>query len=88
MNTDLEVRVLWEVGRNDPSEPQGDDREGVAERSGVARPAGRRTGIGYEAERLRASGQTTAKLSRSRRRSVEPALVQVTVGGLTWGDLA
>jgi len=34
MNIDLEVEVLWEVGRNDPSEPQGDVREEVAERSG------------------------------------------------------
>ena len=28
MNIDLEVEVLWGVGRNDPSEPQGTDREG------------------------------------------------------------
>lgn len=34
MNIDLEVQVLWEVGRNDPSEPQGADREGSAESSG------------------------------------------------------
>ena len=34
MNIDLEVGVLWEVGRNDPSEPQGEPREGVAESSG------------------------------------------------------
>jgi len=34
MIIDLEVEVLWEVGRNDPSEPQGADREGSAERSG------------------------------------------------------
>ena len=34
MIIDLEVKVLWEVGRNDPSEPQGDDREGIAESSG------------------------------------------------------
>ena len=82
MNTDLEVKVLWEVGRNDPSEPQSDDREGVAERSGVARPAGRRTEIGYEAERFRASGHMTAKLSRPRSRSVNPALVQGQSVGL------
>src|SRR5687768_15759486 len=46
MSIDLEVEVLWEVGRNDPSEPQGDDREGVAESSGAARPVGRRTETG------------------------------------------
>ena len=34
MIIDLEVEVLWEVGRNDPSEPQGADREGSAESSG------------------------------------------------------
>jgi len=34
MNIDLEVQILWDVGRNDPSEPQGTNCEGVAERSG------------------------------------------------------
>ena len=34
MIIDLEVKVLWEVGRDDPSEPQGEDRERIAERSG------------------------------------------------------
>ena len=34
MTIDSEVKVLWEVGRNDPSEPQGDDRERLAESSG------------------------------------------------------
>jgi hypothetical protein len=76
MNTDLEVKVLWGVGRNDPSEPQGEDREGFAERSGVARPAGRRTETGYQAKWLRASGPMTAKLSRPRGHGVNPALVQ------------
>jgi hypothetical protein len=76
MNTDLEVEVLWGVGRNDPSEPQGGHREGIAERSEGARPAGRRTGTGYQAGRLRASGPMTAKLSRPRSRFVDPALVQ------------
>ena len=68
MNIDLEVKVLWEVGRDDPSEPQGADREGSTERSGVARPVGRRTETGYEAGRIRASGHVTAKLSRPKRR--------------------
>jgi len=31
---DLEVKVLRGVGRNDPSELQGDNRESVAERRG------------------------------------------------------
>jgi len=34
MNIDQEVEVLWGVGRNDPSEPPGEDRERVAESSG------------------------------------------------------
>ena len=34
MITDSEVKVLWGVGRDDPSEPQGEDREKVAESSG------------------------------------------------------
>jgi hypothetical protein len=34
MTIDLEMEVLWGVGRNDPSEQQGEDRERIAERSG------------------------------------------------------
>jgi hypothetical protein len=34
MNGDLEVKVLRGVGRSDPSEPQGCERERTAERSG------------------------------------------------------
>ena len=34
MTIDLEVRVLSEADRSDRSEPQGDDRERVAESSG------------------------------------------------------
>jgi hypothetical protein len=34
MTIDLEVKVLWGVGRSNPSEPQCDNREGVVERSG------------------------------------------------------
>jgi hypothetical protein len=53
MTLDLEVKVLWEVDRNDPSQPQGDDREGVAESSGardlrgdVQKPDRRREDLG------------------------------------------
>jgi len=35
MGIDEEVEVLQGVGRNDLSEPQGDDRERVAERSPI-----------------------------------------------------
>ena len=65
MNIDLEVKVLWGVDRNDPSEPQGDDRERIAERSGERdlrgdeqKPDRRR---GEKGERA-----STAKLSRPR----------------------
>jgi len=34
MNTNLEVKVLWGVDRSDLSEPQGEKRERLAERSG------------------------------------------------------
>jgi hypothetical protein len=34
MDGDVGVRVPWGVGRNDPSEPPGRDREGTAESSG------------------------------------------------------
>jgi hypothetical protein len=34
MGIDLEVEVLWGVGRNNPSEPQGEERERIAESSG------------------------------------------------------
>jgi len=88
MGTDLEVKVLWEVDRNDPSEPQSDERERVAERSGVARPAGQRTEIGYEAWPTRASGHKTAKLSRSRVRLRRSGARAGTVSVITWGDLA
>ncbi len=40
MTCDLEVQVLWELDRGDPSEPQGDDREGLAESSGERDPQG------------------------------------------------
>jgi hypothetical protein len=83
MNIDLEVEVLWGVGRNDPSEPQGGNRERLAERSGVAGPAGRRTETGYEAGLTRASGPLTAKLLRPRGSLVDPALVQGQSMGLS-----
>ncbi len=68
MGDGLEVGVLRGVGRSDSSEPQGADREGSAERSGVANPTSRRTETGSEAVPSRASGPQTAKLSRPRLR--------------------
>jgi len=88
MAIDWEVQVLWEVGRNDPSEPQGENRERLAESSGVTRPVGRRTETGYEAGWIRANGQLTVKLSATKRSSVNPALVQGQPMSLTWGGLA
>jgi hypothetical protein len=46
MDDGPEVKVLSELGRRDRSEPQGADREGSAERSGVANPSSRRTETG------------------------------------------
>src|SRR5690606_14958618 len=46
MGNGPEVKVLPELGRRDRSEPQGADREGSAERSGVANPSSRRTETG------------------------------------------
>jgi hypothetical protein len=76
MNTDLEVEVLWEVGRSDPSEPQGVNRERHAERSGERDPWGDEQKPDRRRDGIRASGQMTAKLSRPSRRFVDPALVQ------------
>jgi hypothetical protein len=75
MVTDLEVRVLREPGRGDPSEAQGADREVEAEGS-VERSRGltnrNRMGGGHG----RASGHATAKLSRPGAVSVNPAVVR------------
>lgn len=87
MNIDLEVEVLWGVGRNDPSEPQGADREGSAEGSGERDLWGDVQEPDMRQGEIRASGPLTAKLSRPRKRFVDPALVQGQPMILTWGDL-
>ena len=63
-------------------------REGLAKRSGVTRPVGRRTETGSEAGDTRVSGQLTATLLRSTGAHVNPALVQGQPTSLTRGDLA
>jgi hypothetical protein len=68
MGSGQEVKVLPELGRRDRSDPQGADREGSAERSGVANPSSRRTETGYEAMPSRASVHVNAKLSRPKLR--------------------
>ncbi len=88
MNSSQEVKVLPELGRRDRSEPQGADREGSAERSGVANPSSRRTETGYEALPSRVSGQVTAKLSRPRLRRRRSGGCAGKAAVLTWGDLA
>jgi len=65
MNCDLEVKVLSELDRRDRSEPQGDRPWGRRWKKRLARLAGWRTATGSEAGPSRASGQATAKLSRS-----------------------
>ena len=77
MGIGQKVQVLWGVDRDDPSETLGVNRERRAERSEVARPVGRRAGIGYEAVQLKVSVQMGAKLLRSRSCVLKnPALVQ------------
>ena len=75
MVTDLEVRVLREPGRGDPSEAQGVDREVGAERS-VERIRGLTNRNRIRGVHGRASGHVTAKLSRPRAVSVNPAVVR------------
>jgi hypothetical protein len=88
MGDGLGVEVPRGVGRSDSSEPQGADREGSTERSGVANPTSRRTEIGYEAVPSRASGHVTAKLSRPKLRCCKSGGCSGKVVVLTWGDLA
>jgi hypothetical protein len=90
-----EVRVLPERGRRDRSEPQGADREGSTERSGVANPSSRRTETGSEAlpSRVRAGDREALTTRAERRRSGGCAgkaivLTPDQVRGRLWGDLA
>ena len=57
MDDGLEVKVLWGVGRDDPSRPQGADREGSAEGSGERirgpRDTNRIAGSAEQGERAR-----------------------------------
>jgi hypothetical protein len=76
MNIDLEVKVLWRVGRNNPSEPQGEDRERIAESSGERdlrgdeqKPDRRRSESGR-------AGKQPRSPMRPRKHSVDRALVQ------------
>lgn len=87
MNTDLEVKVLWEVGRNDPSEPQGADREIRAERAGSETcGATYRNWIRGGADQgERAMDREALATKETFRKSGARA---GTLGGLTWGDLA
>jgi len=75
MVTDVEVKVLWEPGRRDPSEVQGVHREVEAERS-----TERICGLTYRNRiggvRGRASVHVTAKLLRPFPASVNPAVAQ------------
>jgi len=76
MARDLEVKVLC------ASRPRRAlaKRKGVIERWGPeeawSKAASRRTGIGYKAWWLRASGQKTAKLYRPKSHGVDPAAVR------------
>src|SRR5688500_4684339 len=87
MTLDLEVQVLWGVDRSDPSQPQGEKRERLAESSGARDLRGDEQKSDMRRTGLRVSGPETATPSRSRRPDVDPALVQGQPRRLTWGDL-
>jgi hypothetical protein len=88
MGTDLEVKVLWEVDRNDRSEAQGDERERVAERSverdlrGDEQKSDMRRGRqGRAGKKPQSSRDQRVRLRKSGARAG-------TVSVITWGDLA
>ena len=88
MTRDQEVKVLC------ASRP----RRALAKRKGVivrwgpkealSKVASRRTGTGYKAWWLGASGHEDAKLYRPKGHCVDPAVVRRRSRSLTWGDLA
>jgi hypothetical protein len=93
MNRDVEVRVLWEPGRRDPSEPQGEGagasrtgREAGAERSGERNRGSmnknRIRGDGVQGERAH---DREALATKGRRRKSGDRAAKAMV--LTWGDL-
>ncbi len=95
MTIDLEVKVLWGVGRNDPSEPQGADREGSAESSGerdlrgdVQKPDRRRRHSGRAGREPRSSrDQRVTRKSGARAGTVDESYLgrsHLTAERRTW----
>jgi len=67
MGDDLGVRVPRGVGRNDPSEPQGGDREGTAESGGERARESRDTNrIGGTAEQGERAANREALTTKAR----------------------
>src|SRR6266545_5399072 len=85
---DEEVKVLWGTRSQGPRA----NRKALTAREALKEAgnetASRRIETGYEAAPTRASGQLTAKLSRPKEGTVDPAVVRGTSRTLTWGDLA
>ena len=73
---DVEVKVLWGTRSQGPraNRKVPTVREALKEAGNEA--ASRRTGTGYEARPTRASGHVTAKLSRPKVGSVDPAVAR------------
>jgi hypothetical protein len=82
------VEVLWEVGRSDPHERQGGDREVDAEGSGVVHLRADEQEPDTRRSALTVSGPKAGKLLRPRRQGVDRAAVRGDPLTLTWGDLA
>ncbi len=76
MGTGLEVKVLWGVDRNDPSKPQGDKRERVAERSGERDLRGDEKKSDIRHGRQRRAGKKPRSFRDQESGCVNPALVQ------------
>jgi len=73
---DVEVKVLWGTRSQGPRANRKAPTAREALKEAGSEAAGRRTGTGYEAMPTRASGQVTAKLSRPKVGSVNPAAVR------------
>jgi len=72
----LEVKVLWGTWSQGPRANRKAPTAREALKEAGSEAASRRTGTGYEAGPIRASGQATAKLSRPKVGDVDPAAVR------------
>jgi len=73
---DVEVKVLWGTRSRGPRANRKAPTARKAPKEAGSEAASRRTETGYEALPIRASGQTTAKLSRPKVGGVDPAVAR------------